>query len=351
MYVRCSDRSRASRQDTRAPDGTGTLGRDGRMGGRDRARVPRRAQHEDQDVLRVPQRVRRRAQHEHVSGVPGLPRLAAGSQRARGGVRAASCEIGLALDCAIATALARSTARTTSIRTCRRTTRSPSTTCRSASTGHARRRPARWLDRARRHHAGAHGGGHRQDHPRAGAGRIHERDHALVDYNRAGVPLIEFVSEPDIRTPRRRAPIVQELRSMLAGARRLRREDGGGLDAHRRERVAASGRQRRARHEGRDQEHELDPVARTGARPTRSCGRRRLLEDGERVVQETRHWDEGAGATQLDAQRRKRRTTTATSPSRTSPRSSRATNGSRRSARRSPSSPALGRRGTSTGWA
>ncbi|MEI8359896.1 MAG: Asp-tRNA(Asn)/Glu-tRNA(Gln) amidotransferase GatCAB subunit B, partial [Deltaproteobacteria bacterium] len=30
-----------------------------------------------------------------------------------------------------------------------------------------------------------------------GGGRIHEADHSLVDYNRAGVPLMEIVSRPD----------------------------------------------------------------------------------------------------------------------------------------------------------
>ena len=33
-----------------------------------------------------------------------------------------------------------------------------------------------------------------------GGGRIHEADHSLVDYNRAGVPLMEIVSRPDIRS-------------------------------------------------------------------------------------------------------------------------------------------------------
>ena len=68
----------------------------------------------------------------------------------------------------------------------------------------------------RRHHARAHGGGHRQDHPR-------ERDragsttptHALVDFNRAGVPLVECVSEPDMRSPEEAGAYLRELRATL----------------------------------------------------------------------------------------------------------------------------------------
>ena len=33
-----------------------------------------------------------------------------------------------------------------------------------------------------------------------GGGRIHEAEHSLVDYNRAGVPLVEIVSGPDLRS-------------------------------------------------------------------------------------------------------------------------------------------------------
>ena len=44
-------------------------------------------QHRDQALLRVPQRLRRRAQHQHLPRVPGPARLAAGAQRAGRGVR------------------------------------------------------------------------------------------------------------------------------------------------------------------------------------------------------------------------------------------------------------------------
>lgn len=48
-----------------------------------------------------------------------------------------------------------------------------------------------------------------------GAGRIHGADHSLVDYNRAGVPLLEIVSEPDIRSADQAKRYVEELRATL----------------------------------------------------------------------------------------------------------------------------------------
>ena len=52
-----------------------------RLGGRHRPRDPHRAHHaEHQDVLRLPGRVRRRAQHARVPGVPRPARRAAGAQ-------------------------------------------------------------------------------------------------------------------------------------------------------------------------------------------------------------------------------------------------------------------------------
>src|SRR5207302_6465901 len=48
-----------------------------------------------------------------------------------------------------------------------------------------------------------------------GGGRIHEAGYSLVDYNRAGVPLVEIVSEPDMRSSDQARAYVGELRAIL----------------------------------------------------------------------------------------------------------------------------------------
>src|SRR5262245_9774719 len=47
------------------------------------------------------------------------------------------------------------------------------------------------------------------------SGRIHDAESALVDYNRAGVPLVECVSEPDIRSADEAGAYLRELRATL----------------------------------------------------------------------------------------------------------------------------------------
>ncbi len=48
-----------------------------------------------------------------------------------------------------------------------------------------------------------------------GTGRIAEADYSLVDFNRAGIPLVEIVTKPDIRTPEEAKAFMQELRNIL----------------------------------------------------------------------------------------------------------------------------------------
>src|SRR6185503_19125363 len=48
-----------------------------------------------------------------------------------------------------------------------------------------------------------------------GGGRIHGADYSLVDYNRAGIPLVEIVSRPDLRGSDEANDYVRELRDIL----------------------------------------------------------------------------------------------------------------------------------------
>ena len=59
-------------------------------------------------------------------------------------------------------------------------------------------------------------------------GRIHDADYSLVDYNRAGVPLLEIVSEPDIRSAEQAKRYVEELRATLlaVGVSDVKMEEG-----------------------------------------------------------------------------------------------------------------------------
>jgi aspartyl-tRNA(Asn)/glutamyl-tRNA(Gln) amidotransferase subunit B len=127
-------------------------------------------------------------------------------------------------------------------------------------------------------------------------GRIHSADYSLVDYNRAGVPLVEIVSEPDIRSAAQARAYAQELRALLVatGASDGRMEEGSvRVDANvsvRRPGSTAFGTRceiknlNSLRSLARAVEHEAERQA-------------ALLEAGGSVVQETRHWDEQAGRT------------------------------------------------------
>jgi aspartyl-tRNA(Asn)/glutamyl-tRNA(Gln) amidotransferase subunit B len=56
----------------------------------------------------------------------------------------------------------------------------------------------------------------RELHIEEDAGKlIHTADGALIDFNRSGVPLMEIVTEPDIRSPREARECLRELRTLL----------------------------------------------------------------------------------------------------------------------------------------
>jgi aspartyl-tRNA(Asn)/glutamyl-tRNA(Gln) amidotransferase subunit B len=121
-------------------------------------------------------------------------------------------------------------------------------------------------------------------------------DVSLVDWNRAGVPLVEIVSEPDLRGPDEAAAYLTELRRLV---RYIGISDGdmekGNLrcDANVSVRLSESAplstrveikNVNSIRFVAKAIEHEIERQA-------------EVLESGGRVVQETRLWDERAGRT------------------------------------------------------
>jgi aspartyl-tRNA(Asn)/glutamyl-tRNA(Gln) amidotransferase subunit B len=132
----------------------------------------------------------------------------------------------------------------------------------------------------------------------AGAsGRIHGADYSLVDYNRSGVPLVEIVSGPDMRTSAQARAYATELRSILVatGASDGKMEEGS-------MRVDANVSVRRSADDPfgtRCEIKNLNSVRSLGRAIEYEAERQiALLEAGESVVQQTRHWDEDAGRTQ-----------------------------------------------------
>ena len=130
----------------------------------------------------------------------------------------------------------------------------------------------------------------------AGGGRIHDAQYSLVDYNRAGVPLLEIVGRPDLRSADEAKAYVTELRSILiaVGASDGKMEEGS-------LRVDCNVSVRR------DGDDELGTRCEIkNVNSLRSMGRAidyeaarqvDLITAGERIRQETRHWNEDDGRT------------------------------------------------------
>jgi len=129
-----------------------------------------------------------------------------------------------------------------------------------------------------------------------GGGRIGSAEYSLVDYNRAGVPLVEIVSEPDIRSAAGARAYAAELRSILVatGASDGRMEEGSmRVDAN--VSVRPSGTSGFGTRCEIKNLNSLRSVMR--AIDFEAARQIALIEDGQSVTQETRHWDEAAGRT------------------------------------------------------
>ncbi len=128
------------------------------------------------------------------------------------------------------------------------------------------------------------------------SGRIHDAGYSLVDYNRAGVPLIEIVSKPDIRGPEQAKEYVEELRAILVtiGASDGKMEEGSlRVDANVSVRPVGSDELRT-----RCEIKNVNSLRSLGRAVIYEAKRHVDLYDaGEAPRQETRHWDEEDGRT------------------------------------------------------
>jgi aspartyl-tRNA(Asn)/glutamyl-tRNA(Gln) amidotransferase subunit B len=128
-----------------------------------------------------------------------------------------------------------------------------------------------------------------------GTGRLQGADRSLVDYNRSGVPLVEIVSGPDIRSSAQARAYAQELRGILiaTGASDGRMEEGSmRIDAN------VSIRKANAPFGTRCEIKNLNSLrSLQRAIDYEALRQVELLKGGGTVRQETRHWDENLGET------------------------------------------------------
>ncbi len=127
-------------------------------------------------------------------------------------------------------------------------------------------------------------------------GRIHTAAETLVDFNRAGTPLVEIVSRPDLRGAEQARAYAQELRAVVAetGVSDARMERGSvRFDANVSIRPVGDA-QLGVKVEIKNMNSFRSLEKAISAEIDRQIA---LHSAGERVVMQTRHWDEAAGVT------------------------------------------------------
>lgn len=128
------------------------------------------------------------------------------------------------------------------------------------------------------------------------SGTISNSEYALVDYNRTGVPLIEIVSEPELRSPEEAKAYLEKMRSILQyiDVSDCKMEEGSlRCDAN------ISLRPMGTETFGTKTELKNLNSFRSVQRALEYEVERQteVLEDGGRIIQETRTWDEAKGVT------------------------------------------------------
>jgi aspartyl-tRNA(Asn)/glutamyl-tRNA(Gln) amidotransferase subunit B len=129
------------------------------------------------------------------------------------------------------------------------------------------------------------------------SGRIDEAEVSYIDFNRSGVPLMEIVTAPDIRSPEQAKEFVAELRLTLKvlGVSDTKMEEGSlRVDAN--VSVAPEGA---ADLGTRCEIKNLNSLRSLQRALEYEIGRQtEILAEGGRIAQETRHWNESAGRTE-----------------------------------------------------
>lgn len=133
-------------------------------------------------------------------------------------------------------------------------------------------------------------------HIGGGEGRIAGATHSLVDYNRAGTPLIELVTEPELRTPEEARLFMQKLRQiyLAIGISDCSMEEGslrcdGNVSLRRRGETKFGTKTELKNMNSFKNLH--DGLA------YEICRQAEVLEEGGIIYQETRHWDPSAKRT------------------------------------------------------
>ncbi len=120
-------------------------------------------------------------------------------------------------------------------------------------------------------------------------GTIDRSKFTLIDYNRAGVPLLEIVTEPDLRSPKEARRFLNKLRNILEYLDVFDGDLEGALRADANISLAGGARaevKNISSHKGAERALSFEIVR-----------QRNVLRRGEVVVQETRHFDELHGVT------------------------------------------------------
>ncbi len=129
-----------------------------------------------------------------------------------------------------------------------------------------------------------------------GSGRIADSDYSLEDFNRAGTPLVEIVSEPDISSAEEARAYVTELRALLESldVSDVRMEEGSmRVDAN--ISIALKGAEE---YGARVEFKHMDSIRSVGRALEHEEQRQRTALDNDTLlIQETRHFDEKTSTT------------------------------------------------------